>query len=77
LVLPERLEFSDDDIEEEKDEVSGELVMTLKQRITEDVMRTSIHLIHLHHIKIIMPLLQPRDPMMKSELDPLHELVQS
>jgi hypothetical protein len=42
-----------------------------------EVMRTSIHLIHLHHIKIIMPLLQPRDPMMKSELDPLHELVQS
>jgi hypothetical protein len=41
------------------------------------LMRTSIHLIHLHHIKIIMPLLQPRDPMMKSELDPLHELVQS
>jgi hypothetical protein len=34
LVLPKRLEFSDDDIEEEKDEVSNELVVTLKQRIT-------------------------------------------
>jgi hypothetical protein len=34
LVLPERLEFSDDDIKEEKDEVSGELAVTLRQRIT-------------------------------------------
>jgi hypothetical protein len=41
---------------------------TIVKRIL--MMRTSIHLIHLHHIKIIMPLLQPRDPMMKSKLDP-------
>jgi len=42
-----------------------------------EMMRTSIHLIHLHHMKMIMPLLQLKDQMMKSELDQLQELVQS